>query len=268
MNDPRDGGGYLKVTFRRIQGEDRPSGRVLGVFCPRREQAVDLSECRTCEHCRGLCIDPRDRESFLRCTWENARPDAIAREPREKPDDRVSEPPARSTSLSAIMTAPAHCVTPETTVGELTELFLRAGISAAPVVDPTGKAIGIISKSDVLQLYTDDDVGDLSAPDPNHTLEGGVALALGIPAAHAGRISAMPVRDIMTRLVFALGADASLSRAAALMAYEGVHRIVVAGADGSALGIVSSLDILRWIARRDGYVLPDHTRIQTDRNLE
>ncbi len=59
-------------------------------------------------------------------------------------------------------------------------------------------------------------------------------------------------------LVFSLPEHASLAQAAALMALEGVHRIPVVAADGKVVGIVSSLDLMRWMARRGGYVLPSH----------
>ena len=72
------------------------------------------------------------------------------------------------------------------------------------------------------------------------------------------------VRDIMTHIVFSLSQDAPISRAAALMSYEGIHRIVITSPQGAAVGIVSSLDILRWLARRDGYVVPGHTQRQSD----
>jgi len=267
MGDPREGGENLKLTFRRIHSEDSARGRVLGVFCPRRAHVVDVSECRSCEHCRGLCVDPRDRETFLRCTWEDARGEIPVYEAREERSSPPSEPPARHTPLSAVMSSPARCVTPDTSIAELTELFVRAGISAAPVIDAAGKAIGIVSKTDVLALYATEDAARPGQPTEGDALEGGLALALGETPASA-RLSTTKVREVMTRLVFALGAEASLSRAAALMAYEGVHRIVVAAADGSALGIVSSLDILRWMGQRDGYVLPHLTRPQTDRNPE
>jgi CBS domain-containing protein len=32
------------------------------------------------------------------------------------------------------------------------------------------------------------------------------------------------------------------------MAYEGVHRVPVVAADGRVVGILSSLDVVRWLA--------------------
>jgi CBS domain-containing protein len=167
----------------------------------------------------------------------------------------------RSSMLSAIMTSPALSVTEDTSVATLVRLFLDAGVSAAPVVDATGKAIGIVSKTDVVRRYFEDEEA-YDSPQACAMPDGlGLEIRSGTDA---HRLASASVREVMTDVVYTLGAEASLSRAAALMAYEGVHRIVVAAADGTALGIVSALDILRWMARRDGYIVPDLTRLQTD----
>jgi CBS domain-containing protein len=169
---------------------------------------------------------------------------------------------ARHTRLSAIMTSPARSVTQDTSIGALVRLFFAEGISAAPVVDSDGRAIGIVSKTDVVRRCFEGDAARdalAGACDPRNRLapESGFEI-------DSEEIAAISAREIMTHIVYTLTAEASISRAAALMAYEGVHRIVVAAADGTALGIVSALDILRWMARQDGYIVPGLGRIQTD----
>jgi CBS domain-containing protein len=59
----------------------------------------------------------------------------------------------------------------------------------------------------------------------------------------------------MTYFVFAVPSRASIGQAAALMAYEGVHRCVVTGDGGQITGIVTALDIARWVAEQNGYVV-------------
>ena len=46
---------------------------------------------------------------------------------------------------------------------------------------------------------------------------------------------------------------AAVALAAALMAYEGVHRIVVVDRGGYVVGLVSSLDVARWLGTRAGH---------------
>jgi CBS domain-containing protein len=56
----------------------------------------------------------------------------------------------------------------------------------------------------------------------------------------------------MTSQAFALREDATLSQAAFLMASERIHRVVVVSANGKIAGLVSALDVLRWMASAKG----------------
>ena len=40
------------------------------------------------------------------------------------------------------------------------------------------------------------------------------------------------------------------------MALEHIHRLPIVTDDGRVAGIVTSIDVLRWLARQDGYVVP------------
>ncbi|MDD9933364.1 MAG: CBS domain-containing protein [Myxococcales bacterium] len=240
---------HLRVTFRRVQAEAAGTERVLAVFCPRQARAVGLTECRQCDHCQGLCVDPSDRQTFLRCTADGG---GMELSHGESARAGAGLDPQLPTTLAEVMTVNVRSVSPETSIGELTRIFLEEAISAVPVVDDRGKAIGLVSKTDVLQRYYEEDTAG-----PQLTVDDAeIRVELADPPA--------TVRDIMTHIVFSLSQDAPISRAAALMSYEGIHRIVITSPQGAAVGIVSSLDILRWLARRDGYVVPGHTQRQSD----
>jgi len=221
-----------KVRYRRVHPARLRASRVLAVFCARQGKAVELAECSDCPHCRGLCVSPGE-DTFLRCSADDAEIDIEVGGPIE--EDEAS----RQTLLSDVMTTPVRTVAPETSIAELLKLFDSAQISAVPVVDPGGRAVGLVSKSDLLAGLDDD----------------------GSPAATR-------VQQVMSHNVFALRAEASVSRAAAMMAYEGIHRLVVLDGAGHVAGLVSSLDILRWLARRDGYVVPERTRRQSEAPAE
>ncbi|MFZ2160207.1 MAG: CBS domain-containing protein, partial [Bradyrhizobium sp.] len=49
-----------------------------------------------------------------------------------------------------VMISPVITVKPSTTVEEVARLFLDKKISAAPVLDDTGKIVGIVSEADLL----------------------------------------------------------------------------------------------------------------------
>lgn len=137
-------------------------------------------------------------------------------EPEPRVEHRAAAP------VASIMARKVVCARPEMDTSEARRRMLERGVSGLPVVDAWGRAIGVISKTDLLAHEV--------------TADGGRAL----------------VRDVMTPLVFALSPDASIARAAALMAYEGVHRIVIVDAGGHLLGVVSSLDVARWLGQAAG----------------
>jgi len=60
--------------------------------------------------------------------------------------------------------------------------------------------------------------------------------------------------DVMSPSPLTLSERASISEAAALMAFEGVHRVPVLSVAGRVIGVVTPLDVLRWMAQQDGYL--------------
>jgi hypothetical protein len=51
-----------------------------------------------------------------------------------------------------------------------------------------------------------------------------------------------------------------ITRAAAIMAFEGIHHLPVLGWSGSIVGMLSSLDVLRFIGQASGALIPRTTR--------
>lgn len=88
--------------------------------------------------------------------------------------------------------------------------------------------LGVVSRTDLLSIKR------LAISDPDRVWE--------------------KVEDVMMPLVFALYETAAVSQAAGLMAVEGVHRLLVASPRGELVGILSALDVMRWLADRDGYL--------------
>jgi CBS domain-containing protein len=121
-------------------------------------------------------------------------------------------------TVAEIMTADVLCLREDLTLAAATELFLRDNVSAAPVVDAARGPIGMLSRSDLLRE----------------------------------RFPGAMVSEAMTPLAFSVRGDALITRAAALMAYEGIHQVPVVSEDEKVIGLLTSLDILRWIAQREG----------------
>jgi CBS domain-containing protein len=155
-------------------------------------------------------------------------------------------------TVGDIMTRDVIAVHPDTSVETLMAVFLDRHISGAPVVDAFGRAIGMVSKTDIVRdHYERGDTYEIeSGRDPH-----GGELDLG-PGFHTIDVASATVAEVMVPVAFTLTAGEPLARAAALMAYEGVHRIPVVALDGAVIGILSSIDVLRWLAEDRGYALP------------
>ena len=139
----------------------------------------------------------------------------------------TDEPPAAPTGhlVRDVMSRDVVCVREDTPLADARIALLERGFSGVPVVDSIGRPIGILSQSDLLAHDED-------------------------------RPRLTEVWQAMTSLVLTLSESAPLEQAAALMAYEGIHRVPIVSADGRIVGIVSALDVMRWVAERSGYVMP------------
>jgi CBS-domain-containing membrane protein len=122
-------------------------------------------------------------------------------------------------------------VTADTTIDGLQALFARHAAQAAPVVDAEGKLIGIVSDSDVARW---------------HATKAGTAVQFQAT-----------VEDIMTPVVHALPEGAPLAYAFGLLAASGLREAPIVKDDGRVVGMITSTDLLCWVARDLGYVLPE-----------
>jgi len=167
-------------------------------------------------------------------------------------------------TIGELMTRAVRTVTADTSIESLVTLLLERGISAVPVVDADGKPIGIVSKTDLLRRYYDDGGTAETSPSAVQTADG-VELDLGA-GFHAVSTGDASVADVMTPRVLTLPEDAHVGQAAAVMAFEGIHRLLVVTPDGGIAGILSSLDILRWLASDTGFVVPEVGHVQGPRS--
>jgi CBS domain-containing protein len=122
-------------------------------------------------------------------------------------------------TLGSLVARPALAVSTATPLAEVTRMLLHHRVPAIAVVD--GETLcGLITRTDVLRSFDE---------------------------------TAVTAGDAMSGYVFALPARASIEKAAALMAWEGVGQIVVTGDDGEVIGMVSALDVARHYAVEHGY---------------
>lgn len=128
---------------------------------------------------------------------------------------------ARAPAERAGAGSPVHAVMPRTAVAVRPTLSaatasaaLRTrGQTAAPVVDGEGRPVGWVSEAALLR------------------------------ARPGSRVS-----EAMGRTALAVAEGAPLRRAAALLAAHGLERLPVVASDGLVVGVLSALDVVRWIA--------------------
>lgn len=136
-----------------------------------------------------------------------------------------------------VMSKSVVSVAPEDSFERLARLFNRLGISGAPVVDATGRLVGVVSKTDLIR-------GEWEAA-PR-----GFDDFLRLPGDLPGPAEATgegTVGGIMSHAIVAVDEDDPVERAAALMDLHRIHRVLVTR-QGRLSGVLSSLDLLKLIA--------------------
>lgn len=128
-------------------------------------------------------------------------------------------------TVADLMQRNVRTVSGEASVAQAIVELADGHISGMPVVDGTGRVIGVLSTTDVLtaEAEADDD------------------------AARRSLLERTAVRDIMTPRPFTVAPDEDVCEAARQMLYADVHRLFVAEGE-QLVGIISTTDIVRALA--------------------
>jgi CBS domain-containing protein len=137
-----------------------------------------------------------------------------------------------------IMTADPICIGPSGTIRDLARLFEEHQVSGAPVVDQSGKVIGIVSKTDLIRRCAE---GTNDIP-PAYLFE--VLADQEEVASEAIPEPLVCVEDFMTEDPLMVSPDISAGAVARMMFDRRIHRVIVADREGYPLGIITSLDLL------------------------
>lgn len=156
--------------------------------------------------------------------------------------------------VSQLMQTGILTVTPSMKVGELADFLDENRIHGVPVVDKKGKLLGVVSRSDIVRLLADEERDEkFHNPFYSGFVDDEDYRSL-VPEEKKRQEIPQTVRDIMTNRLISISETASAGTAAALMAKEKVHRILVTRG-GAFVGIVSAIDLLRCLAEYEKAVL-------------
>jgi CBS domain-containing protein len=180
------------VLVRRVVRADGSRTTAFRVFCPRQGRSLDLDTCRACRSC--IEITRSCEGDVVRCT------------PPAAPDD--------AESVGALLRAPVLAVHADTSLREISRLFVDGQLACVFVVDDGEKVVGVVRDVDLLRA---------ASPSSSN--------------ARAVMGTALPVAE-----------STSLRRALLQMAVTHVRQAPIVDADGELLGVLVDIEALRWLA--------------------
>jgi CBS domain-containing protein len=138
--------------------------------------------------------------------------------------------------VTEIMSQPVITVTPETSIKSAAQLLVAHDISGLPVVDSTGRLVGIVSEADLIPIEV--------RPDPR---------SQATPLAPTAGSTPHTVAEVMTRDVIVVTTQNEVAQAARAMLDSDVKRVPVMSGR-RVVGIVSRRDLVKVIARTDEHI--------------
>lgn len=130
----------------------------------------------------------------------------------------------------------------DASVHEAIVLMTDRGFAAAPVIDDTGRPIGVVSVTDI--LVHDREYARYLKSDATVTADlrdrSSLPDDMGIEI-----VDRTPISEIMTPAVFTIRPDAPASEVVRTMLARRVHHLFVADESGVLVGVISMGDILR-----------------------
>src|SRR6266545_2942751 len=119
-----------------------------------------------------------------------------------------------------VMSCDVITLSPTMRLTDAAQALARRDITGAPVCEPDGRLVGVLSHADLVHACFDE---------------------------HK-HVRAALVRDAMSWPVMTVRAEMPLTKVVRLMLFESIHRIIVVGESGEVVGVVTPLDVLRGTA--------------------
>ncbi len=123
-----------------------------------------------------------------------------------------------------VMTRSPLTISEDQPISDLVDLFLAHHYHGVPVVNEKSKLVGIVRDAEILSMFVSRDpfVGEYRK-----------------------------VKDVMQVPPLVIGPSETIQRATMKMFVDGTRFLVVVGDDGSILGVVTRIDLIKGIRWRD-----------------
>jgi CBS domain-containing protein len=155
-----------------------------------------------------------------------------------------------------VMVRDVATVHPDTDVTDAVKLLAEHDVSALPVVDDTGKLVGMLSEADLIHRV---ETGtEKRRPWWQEALTGASTLAADFAKSHGKKVG-----EVMTPGVVSVAKNTPLSEIAAVLERNGIKRVPVVR-DGRLVGIVSRSNLIQALASVVGRI-DQHS--ETDRQI-
>lgn len=147
-------------------------------------------------------------------------------------------------TVADIMTRDPIMVHPDTPLDEAIKILAERRISGLPVVDASGKLVGVISEGDLMWRES-------GVTPPPYIMVLDSVIYLENPSKYQRDLHkalGQTVGEVMTKNVYTIKPEKSLRDAAQLMHEKDVHRLPVLDPNGKAIGILTRGDVVRAMA--------------------
>lgn len=147
-------------------------------------------------------------------------------------------------TVADIMSRDPVVVSPETPLKEAIQTLAERHISGLPVVDQSGKLVGVISETDLMWQET-------GVSPPAYIMFLDSVIFLQNPATYERELHkalGQTVGEVMTKDAITTTPEKSLREAAQLMHERNVRRLPVIDSAGGVIGILTRGDIIRAMA--------------------
>ena len=144
--------------------------------------------------------------------------------------------------ISEIMTRNVETVSPVDSIKDAINVMVESKLTTIPVINGDAKCIGILSRSDLSEMFLEEDSELSQALDTDR-------ISLKWLQQSLDTTDVRQVKELMTYEVATIQAEQTLAEACQMMSRLHVHHLPVVDERESVVGIVSAFDVVTAVAK-------------------
>lgn len=153
---------------------------------------------------------------------------------------------ANDMPVSEIMTRRSETLTPADTIKDALNLMYECKLTTIPIVDVENRCVGILSKSDLTEMFIQEDSELANSIDADY-------FSLDRMHRTLNTSDTRKVKELMTFDVTTVEAAQTIPKACQLMLKHQIHHLPVVNDDNVVVGIVSTFDIIKVMANENSF---------------